>query len=156
LNEYKSEVTRAIIQGSGIAFVIILAFIIAIFVMKLIFEKKESTSFVKTIAYIIATVVFVIALMTSIVHTVDKVKYYKGLKDIKGTVEKIQYFGEYGIDTEHELSAIELKDEKGDKSKYVLHGEHVPNLDKGTKMKITYSENNSDNIKGNIKTYISY
>jgi len=156
LNEYKSEITRAIIQGSGIAFVIILAFIIAIIVMKLIFEKKQPTSFVKTVAYIVATGVFVIALVASISNTANKVNYYKDLKDIKGTVEKIQYFGEYGIDSGHELSAIELKDEKGDKAKYVLHGEHVPNLDKGTKMKITYSENNSDNVRGDIKTYISY
>ena len=161
MNDYKQEIINAIVEGTAITIGIIIVFAIIILVMKLVFEKKNISSLTRKLLYILVTVIFIVALLFSISETIEDVSYYKNLKEKIGTVERIQYFGEYGRDSEHKASVVELKDKQGEKARYILNGKNIPYVNKGTEMKVVYDDRKDDtktsnNITGHIKTYVTY
>lgn len=163
MNDYKQEIINAIVEGTAITIGIIIVFAIIILVMKLVFEKKIISSLTRKLLYILVTVIFIVALLFSISETIEDVSYYKNLEEKIGTVERIQYFGEYGRDSEFKASVVELKDKQGEKARYILSGKNIPYVTKGTKMKVIYDgrkkdieDKTSNNIAGHIKTYVTY
>ena len=161
MNDYKQEIINVIVEGTAITIGIIIVFAIIILVMKLVFEKKIISSLAIKLLYILMTVIFIVVLLFSVSETIEDVSYYKNLKEKIGTVERIQYFGEYGRDSEHKASVVELKDKQGEKDRYILNGKNIPYVTKGTKMKVVYDDRKydtktSNNITGYIKTYVTY
>lgn len=161
MNDYKQEIINVIVEGTAVTIGIIIVFAIIILVMKLVFEKKIISSLARKLLYILMTVIFIVVLLFSVSETIEDVSYYKNLKEKIGTVERIQYFGEYGRDSEHKASVVELKDKQGEKDRYILNGKNIPYVTKGTKMKVIYDDRKydtktSNNITGYIKTYVTY
>lgn len=155
MKEYQSEITNEIIKGVTIGIALIIVFVIAILVMRLILEKNTVSSTKKKLIYIAITIVFVIIITFSIFKTVNCVHYYTSLKETSGTISKMQYYREKGKSSYSKASVVEVINKHGDKNKYVLYGEIMPYIPKGTKIKIVYSESNGSPIKGTIKTYVT-
>ncbi|MDK7284277.1 hypothetical protein [Staphylococcus pettenkoferi] len=154
--DHTVDIHEALFKGIGYSVLIILVYIIITLLIRLILKNYKTPKAYKTTIYVLLTFIFIMVLTHPVLNAKKEIDYYKNLKTKKGVVERIQYGGTKDIDKYRKFSVIELKDEQGKKTKYVLAGTHLPYEAKGKKMRINYEmvDKGTSQHNGNIKGFI--